>query len=98
MPINTGACCPPAVDGVTYIKVGPKNNVTGMLNLDSIFQQLYQAYRQPQQTPDEELVTMARKFNYIPRKPEIEADYAAALRKAYTSYYAAQENNLSGEE
>jgi hypothetical protein len=89
-PPSSGACCLPASEGLTYIKVGAKNNIVGMQNLEVVFQQLYLLKRQPQETSDEELVGMARKFNYIPRKAEIETDYAAALRQAYASYYAKQ--------
>jgi hypothetical protein len=90
-PPSADACCLPASEGLTYIKVGPKNHIVGMQNLEVVFQQLYLLKRQPQETSDEELVGMARKFNYIPSKVEIETDYAAALRQAYASYYARQE-------
>jgi hypothetical protein len=90
-PPGAGACCLPAAEGLTYIKVGPKNHVVGMQNLDVVFQQLYLLNRPPQEASEEELVGMARKSNYIPCKAEIEADYALALRKAYASYYARQE-------
>lgn len=91
IPIGTGACCLPNVQGLTYIKVGSKQHVVGMQNLGVIFQQLYLLKRNPQETSDEELVGMARKFNYITSKPQIEADYAAALRQAYASYFVNQE-------
>jgi hypothetical protein len=93
-PPGASACCLPAADGLTYIKVSPKNHVAGMQNLDVVFQQLYLLKRQPLEASDEELVGMARKSNYIPYKAEIEADYAVALRKAYASYYARQEKKL----
>jgi hypothetical protein len=90
-PPGAGACCLPNANGLTYLKIGPKGNITGMQNLEVVFQQLYLLGRQPQEASDEELVGMARKFNYIPRKAEIETDYAVALRKAYTSYFTRQE-------
>ena len=90
-PFGTGVCCLPAAKGLTYIKVSSKQHVVGMQNLEVIFQQLYLLKRRPQEASDEELVGMARKFNYINPKPEIEADYAAALRKAYASFFTNQE-------
>lgn len=90
-PPGTGACCLPGAQGLTYLKIGPRENLTGMQNLEVVFQQLYSLGRQPQDASDGELVGMARKFNYITRKPEIEADYAVALRQAYASYFADQE-------
>ena len=90
-PPGAGACCLPNANGLTYLKIGLKGNITGMQNLEVVFQQLYLLGRRPQEASDEELVGMARKFNYIPRKAEIETDYAVALRKAYTSYFTWQE-------
>jgi hypothetical protein len=43
--------------------------------------------RRPEDTSDEELVGMARKFNWITYKAAIEAEYAEALRKVYAAYY-----------
>jgi hypothetical protein len=34
---------------------------------------------------------MARRFNYIPDRPNVAADYAAALRQAYAAFCARQE-------
>ncbi len=87
----SGACCLPMADGLSYIKIGAQGHVVGMMNLETIFQQLWLMQRKPQDASDEELIGMARRFNYIPRKPAIEADYAEALRKAYKIYYQRQE-------
>jgi hypothetical protein len=49
--------------------------------------------RKPDEISDEELIGMARRYNYISRNAEVEADYAAAFRKAYAGYFARQENS-----
>jgi len=90
-PIGSGACCPPSVSGITYLQVGNPGHTVGMLNLDTVFKQLYAMERKPEEVSDTEIVGMARKFNYIGYKPQIEKDYAVALRKAYAAYYAQQE-------
>jgi hypothetical protein len=46
--------------------------------------------RQPDQASDQELIDMARQYNYIPRKASVEQDYARALRQAYAAYLARQ--------
>lgn len=91
IPMNSGACCLPDVNGVTYILVGPQRHPVGMRGLETIFEQLYLMGRRPEDAADEELVEMARMYNWIARKPPIEADYAAALRKAYTAFCKRQE-------
>jgi len=40
-PIGSGACCPPSVSGITYLQVGNPGHTVGMLNLDTVFKQLY---------------------------------------------------------
>lgn len=44
--------------------------------------------RRPEDATDAELVGMARKFNWIPDKATIEADYAIALRQTYAAFFA----------
>jgi hypothetical protein len=90
-PANRGACCLPNVDGVTYLKIGAREITVGMMGLDRVFEQLFVLERNPEETSDAELVGMARRFNYISDRPQIEADYGAALRRAYAAYYARQE-------
>lgn len=77
-----GACCPQRAEGVTHLKIGERGIVVGLMGLDTVFQQLYTLGRHPDEVTDEELVEMARKFNYIRQDPGVEADYAAALRQA----------------
>lgn len=91
-PLAGGACCPPNAPGLTYLRVGPKKMLVGMQGLNSVFQQLLALGRKPDDVTDEEIVGMARKFNYIRRHPQVEADYAAALREEYARYYARQES------
>ncbi len=87
-----GACCLPSVDGVTYLQVGPRAVTIGMLNLDAVFKQLLAMDRSPEEASDAELLGMARRFNYIPDRSSLEADYAAALRRAYAAFCARQEH------
>jgi len=89
-PSGDGACCLPNVDGVTYLNVGPHGITIGMLNLDAVFKQLLALGRCPEETTDEELLSLARRFNYIPAGPNVAADYAVALRRAYTAFCVRQ--------
>ena len=91
MPPGSGACCLPNVNGVTYINIGSPGLTVGMMGLDKIFQQLFAMGRHPDEATDAELVGLARKFNWIPDKASIEVDYAIALRRAYTAFYASRE-------
>ena len=89
-PAGSGACCLPRAEGITYLKIGAGNAVIGVVGLENVFQQLYALGRLPEETTDAELVDMTRKFNYIPRRAAIEADYAIALREAYAQFYTRQ--------
>lgn len=84
---NKEPCCLPQADGLTYLKIGPGQIVVGMIGLETIFKQLLIWGRSPEEIGDAEIIGMARKSNYIRSDPEAEANYAAALRKAYASYY-----------
>jgi len=90
-PFEGRACCPPRVEGITHIDVGTRRIRVGMMGLEAVFQQLYAMGRCPEETTDAELVSMARKSNYIPERAATEADYAVALREAYARFYARQE-------
>lgn len=98
IPFSSGACCLPGAEGLTYVKVGPRQHTVGMMNLDTVFKQLFALGRRPDEVSDEEIVGMARKFNYIPHRSEAEADYAEALRRAYGAFYARQEEVDEGAE
>ncbi len=89
-PASDGACCLPNVDGVTYLKVGSRGTTIGMMNLDAVFKQLLALGRHPDEATDVELLSLARRFNYIPAGPGVAADYAAALRRAYAAFCARQ--------
>ena len=89
-PPGSGACCLPNADGITYLKVG--GDPIGMRGLLTIFQQLLAMERRPEEASDEELVGMARRFNWITYKESVEVQYAEALRKAYALFYTQQEN------
>ena len=84
-PTGSGACCLPPTDGITYLIVG--GDPIGMRGLGTIFQQLLALERSPEEATDEELVGLARKYNWITEKAAIEAQYAQALRIAYSGFY-----------
>jgi hypothetical protein len=88
IPFGSGVCCPPSVEGVTYLKIGPQQRTVGMMGLETVFQQLYVLGREPDTVTDSELVDMARKSNYIPDGATTEAEYVAALREAYSQFYS----------
>jgi hypothetical protein len=90
MPPGSGSCCLPQVGGITYIQLGQQGTPVGMSGLEKVFQQLLAMGRWPEDATDAELVGIARKFNWIPDKATIETDYAIALRRAYTAFYASQ--------
>lgn len=88
-----GTCCLPSVDGVTYLKIGARQIIVGIQGLDTICQQLYSIGRMPEEASDEELIAMARRHNYIRSNAEVEADFAAAFRKAYAAFYTRQKQS-----
>jgi hypothetical protein len=91
IPFGSGTCCPPRVEGITYLKIGPRQRTVGMMGLEEAFQQLYALGGEPDAVTDAELLGMARKSNYIPDRATIEVEYAVALREAYARYYIRQE-------
>ena len=91
IPSGSNECCLPGAEGLTYLKVSVRGVTVGVLGLDKVFQQLLMMGRWPEEVTDSELVGMARKFNYIPDRESVEADYAVALRQAYATFYARQE-------
>ena len=93
LPPGSGACCLPNVNGITYIKIGPQGDSIGLRGLDTIFQQLFAMGRRPEDVSEAELVGMARKLNWIVYKASIEAEYAVALHRAYSAFYASREKN-----
>jgi hypothetical protein len=90
-PLGSGACCPPRMEGITYLEIGPRKIRVGLRGLEAVFQQLYALGRRPEEATDAELVGMARKSNYIPERAATQADYAVTLRAAYARFYARQE-------
>lgn len=58
--------------------------MSGMSGLDEMFAELYEASRIPDEALVPELLTRARKHNYIPAAGE--ADYATALLREYRKY------------
>jgi len=86
------ACCLPNAEGVTYLQIGSQGFTVGMQNLESVFSQLWKLHRRPDELGDTEVLGLTRRFNYIPDRPSVAADYAAALRKAYAAFCARQEH------
>jgi hypothetical protein len=96
-PSGSEACCLPGVDGVTYLKIGSRGATIGMQGLDRMFQQLWERSCSPDEVSDSELVNIARQYNYIPHKEASEADHAAALRRAYHTYWINKERKAATE-
>jgi hypothetical protein len=87
-PTMTGACCPKSDDSVTQLRLREGRSV-GILGLNAALEQLWALGRKPEEATDAELVGMVRaQRNYITSSPDIEALYAAALRREYASFYA----------
>jgi hypothetical protein len=87
-PMMAGACCPKSDDRVMQLRLWEGHSV-GIMGLNMVFEQLLAMGRKPEEVTDAELLGMARtQRNYIPSKPDIEALYAAALRREYASFYA----------
>ena len=87
-PTMTGACCPKSDDSVTRLRLREGHTV-GMMGLNTVFEQLLAMGRKPEEASDAELLGMARaQRNYITSKPDIEALYAAALRREYAAFCA----------
>lgn len=91
-PFSSGDCCLPGAEGLTYVRVGPQQHIVGMMNLESVFNQLIALGRQPNEVSNEEILGMARQSNYIAHNPEAEANYAEALRRAYGTFYGRQQD------
>jgi len=89
-------CCPQRDDRVTLLKIGARGVVVGLMGLEAVFEQLRALGRQPEVTTDAELLGLARRFNYIPDRDSVEADYAKALREAYSHFCASQGQDRQG--
>jgi len=88
-PMMTGACCPKSDDSVTQLRLSDGGHTVGMMGLGAVFEQLWAMGRRPDEATDEELVGMARaQKNYITSKLDVEARYAAAMRREYAAFYA----------
>jgi hypothetical protein len=87
-PLMTGACCSKSDDSVTQLRLG-KGDTVGVVGLSVVFEQLLAMGRTPGQVTNEELLGMVRfQKNYISSNPNVEAEYTAALRREYASFYA----------
>lgn len=91
MPPGSGSCCLPNAAGITYLQLGTQGHTVGMMGLDKVFLQLLAMERRPEDASDEELIGMARRYNYIPDIAAVEAEYGAALRGAYAAFFKRQE-------
>jgi hypothetical protein len=87
-PLMTGACCSKSDDSVTQLRLG-KGDTVGIVGLSVVFEQLLAMGRTPDQVTNEELLGMVRgQKNYISSNPNVEAEYAAALRHGYAVFHA----------
>ena len=87
-PMMTGACCPKSDDSVTQLRLGEGHTV-GIVGLSAVFEQLLAMGRTPDQVTNEELLGMMRaQKNYISSNSNVEARYAAALRREYATFRA----------
>jgi len=84
----TGACCPKSDDSVTQLRL-EEGHMVGIMGLGTVLEQLLAMGRTPDQVTNEELLGMMRaQKNYISSNPNVEAEYAAALRRGYAVFYA----------
>jgi len=74
-PSLVNGCCLPKVDGVTHLQIGPRRVTIGMEGLEKVFERLDRMERRPEDASDDELVAMARNFNYIPDRPGVQAEF-----------------------
>jgi len=91
IPSGSNECCLPGVEGLTYLKVSVRGVTRGVMGLDKVVQQLLMMGRRLEEVTDTELAGMAWKLNYIPDQETVEADNAIALRQAYATFNARQE-------
>ena len=68
-------------------------SMSGMIGLDEIFAELYEAGRAPDEALVPELLAGAGKDNYIPAGAK--ADYAAALLREYRKYCEQRESTVT---
>ncbi len=86
--MTTSACCPKSDDRVTQLRLEVGHTV-GILDLGAVLERLLAMGRKPEETTDAELLSMVRaQKNYISPDPNVEAKYAAALRREYAIFHA----------
>ena len=86
-PLITGACCPKSDDSVTQLRL-EEGHTVGVMGLGTVLEQLLAMSRTPDHVTNEELLGMMRaQKNYISSNPNVEAKYAAALRREYAAFY-----------
>lgn len=74
---------------MTQLRLADDGHTVGIMGLNAVFEQLWASRRQPDEATDEELVGMVRaQKNYITARADVEAKYAAALRREYAAFYA----------
>lgn len=95
-PPDSGSCCLPGAQGVTYLKIGPRQASVGMLNLGIAFQQLYQSGRQLPEISNQDLLESVREFNYVPAVQILRTltPRRSARRMRYIA--ASRRNNMAG--
>ena len=87
-PQMLSGCCGGRDDSVTQIQLDGVRTA-GIVGLPAAFGQLRMRGRTPEDVTDAELLEVVRaQHNYIYAKAEIEALYAAALRREYAAFCA----------
>ena len=88
-PQMVGGCCGGRDDSVTQIQLYADGRTVGIRGLPTAFEQLCMRGRTPEDVTDAELLEVVRaQHNYVVGKGEIEARYAAALRREFAAFCA----------
>ncbi len=80
-------CCSGRPPQLVYIKL--QGSSIGLMGMQQLFEQLYQAGRRDDEALEAELLDQARVYNYVARGAE--ADYGWGLRQAYRAFVQSKE-------
>ncbi|MBN1316644.1 MAG: hypothetical protein JXA42_14295 [Anaerolineales bacterium] len=83
MPIRDAGCrC--TVQGISQVDISGMGSTVGIVDLQSMFDQLYKSGKKPDESILDELMVLVKTKNYVPNK--LDAKYRAALLREYKSY------------
>lgn len=85
---RTSSCCGPS-DEVTEVALDGKGTTVGLSGLVHTFGQLYTRGLKPSDPIGDELLTMIKVHNYVPRSAE--ETYRVALLREYATFYTRRE-------